>query len=92
MKFLTEADLREQYRAEPFTSYVLPAGARLTPGARQFLNDRGIRLPVPGKPEKPSQAETPRPSEDGCEQWRLKLRTLQAEFLQAGCEHPAAVV
>ncbi|CAB1252680.1 ethanolamine utilization protein [Clostridium sp. MT-14] len=42
MKFITEIDLRDLYRKEPFTDYKIEPGTRLTPGARQFLADRGI--------------------------------------------------
>ncbi|MGN0710325.1 MAG: hypothetical protein ACI4LO_01095 [Anaerovoracaceae bacterium] len=42
MKFITEEDLRDTYRKEPFTTYEIEPGTRLTPGARQFLADRGI--------------------------------------------------
>lgn len=42
MKFITEEDLRDLYKIKPFTHYVLEPGARITPGARQFLTDRGI--------------------------------------------------
>lgn len=42
MKFITEEDLRDLYRKEPFTDYNLEPGVRLTPGARQFLTDKGI--------------------------------------------------
>ncbi|MGI6257681.1 MAG: hypothetical protein ACOYJU_06400 [Anaerovoracaceae bacterium] len=44
MKYITEDVLRDIYRREPFTSYELEEGARLTPGARQFLADRGINM------------------------------------------------
>lgn len=44
MKFITENDLRDLNRKEPFTSYEIEPGARLTPGARQFLSDRGINM------------------------------------------------
>lgn len=53
MKFITEADLRAMYRKAPFTTYEPEPDTRLTPGARQFLNDRNIRFkeeqPSPGK-------------------------------------------
>lgn len=42
MKFITEAELRDTYRIHPFTTYEVEPGTRLTPGARQFLSDRGI--------------------------------------------------
>lgn len=45
MKFITEDDLRDLYRIEPFTAYKIASGTRLTPGARQFLADRQIFLP-----------------------------------------------
>lgn len=44
MKFLTEGDLRDLYNNDPFTEYVLVPEARLTPGARQFLLDRNIKM------------------------------------------------
>ena len=44
MKFITEDELRYLYRKEPFTTYEPEPGTRLTPGARQFLLDRGIDL------------------------------------------------
>ena len=44
MKFITEEDLRDLYRKQPFTDYNLKEGERLTPGARQFLLDRGIDM------------------------------------------------
>ena len=43
MRFITEEDLRQRFRRERFTEYEPEAGTRLTPGARQFLSDRGIR-------------------------------------------------
>lgn len=44
MKFITEIDLRNLYRDEPFTSYKIEPKIKLTPGARQFLIDKGIKI------------------------------------------------
>lgn len=44
MKFITEEDLRTIYKDKPFTSYEVETGTRLTPGARQFLQDRHIAV------------------------------------------------
>ncbi|AET70793.1 ethanolamine utilization cobalamin adenosyltransferase [Desulfosporosinus orientis DSM 765] len=44
MKFITEMELREVYRREPFTTYVMEPDTRITPGARQFLVDRRVTL------------------------------------------------
>ena len=44
MKFITEEDLRTIYKDKPFTSYEIETGTRLTPGARQFLQDRHIAV------------------------------------------------
>jgi len=44
MKFITEMELRNVYRLEPFTSYMVELGSRLTPEARQFLTDRQIAV------------------------------------------------
>jgi ethanolamine utilization cobalamin adenosyltransferase len=43
MKFITESELRDIYRIHPFTTYEVEPGTKLTPGARQFLSDRGIK-------------------------------------------------
>lgn len=40
MKFITEDDLRNLYKENPFASYELEPGSKLTPGARDFLSDR----------------------------------------------------
>jgi len=44
MRFITEDDLRDLYKIEPFTNYDIEPGTRITPGARQFLADRGINM------------------------------------------------
>lgn len=66
MKFVTEMELRDLYGKEPYAEYVVEKGTRLTPGARQFLVDRGIQMidacasPIkgtnPGKAVKPAIA------------------------------------
>ncbi|MGB9825267.1 MAG: hypothetical protein ACPLRU_01225, partial [Desulfofundulus sp.] len=53
----TELELRDRYRKAPFTSFELPAGARLTPAAAQFLNERKISLVRPGS-SPPPEAES----------------------------------
>ncbi|MGO2083750.1 hypothetical protein [Vagococcus sp.] len=42
MHYVTETELRYQYRKSPFTEYKLPLADRLTPEAKQFLRDRQI--------------------------------------------------
>lgn len=44
MKFITEDDLRRMYREAPFDEYPYQEGSRLTPGGRQFLLDRGVKI------------------------------------------------
>jgi ethanolamine utilization cobalamin adenosyltransferase len=44
VRVITEIELREQFKKEEFTSFCLPEGAKLTPAARQFLNDHRIKL------------------------------------------------
>jgi ethanolamine utilization cobalamin adenosyltransferase len=44
MKFITEEYLRDLYKREPFTVYKLNHEERLTPGGRQYLSDRGIKM------------------------------------------------
>ena len=92
MKFITEEDLRILFRREPFASYDLPAQAKLTPGARQFLLDKKISfcddpLTAKRKLTKPAEviAETPvTVTEPAPDRFLLKLETLKAQFLEAG--------
>ena len=44
MLFITESDLRDQFKLQPITNFKLPPDTKLTPGARQFLLDRGVDL------------------------------------------------
>lgn len=44
MRFITELELKMQYRKAPFTQLKLPLQTRLTPEARQFLVDRKIKI------------------------------------------------
>jgi ethanolamine utilization cobalamin adenosyltransferase len=44
MKFITEEYLRDLYRKKPFDAYKLEQGQRLTPGAVEYLSDKGIRM------------------------------------------------
>ena len=44
MKFITEIELRDLYKKEPFATYLLQPDTKITPGARQFLVDRRILL------------------------------------------------
>lgn len=44
MKVITEMDLRDMYRKDPFESFTLVAPERLTPAAQQFLSERRIRI------------------------------------------------
>lgn len=89
MKFITEDDLRDLYRKEPFASYEIPPGVRLTPGARQFLADRQIFLPDEsspltgqgrGKKEKKTVAGecgTPK----ACKRLSYRIKSAEALFL-----------
>ncbi|EXG83868.1 hypothetical protein K413DRAFT_0571 [Clostridium sp. ASBs410] len=92
MKFITEDDLRILFRREPFTTYDLPAGTRLTPGARQFLVDKKILISddpmmVKRKNEKPAEKKEEAPEKEICrDRFLLKKKTLQAQFLETGLE------
>ncbi|GAA0742884.1 cobalamin adenosyltransferase [Clostridium oceanicum] len=44
MKFITEEYLRDLYRKEPFSTYKLEQGQRLTPGAIEYLSDKRIKF------------------------------------------------
>ncbi|WP_303861912.1 hypothetical protein [Alkalibaculum bacchi] len=39
MHYITEGELRDRYAHQPYSTYELPPDAKLTPSAKQFLND-----------------------------------------------------
>lgn len=98
MKFITEEDLRYQYKSQPFTTYKLEAGTKLTPGARQFLNDKKVLMEdhlvikTFGFQNNISNTIGKQPSpQDQKQMLRQKLilskiKTVEAEFLAAGEE------
>lgn len=80
MKFITEEELRDLYKRQPFTDYNLQEGERLTPGARQFLLDRGIDMYERSRAE----IETAKKKESenkGSESCECRLKSLKALFL-----------
>lgn len=44
LKFITEEYLRELYRKEPFEFFQMEDDIRLTPGGRQYLSDKRIKI------------------------------------------------
>ncbi len=100
MKFITEEDLRDVYRREPFTTYEMEPGTRITPGARQFLADRGIHIfdDVPFVKQHTVNAASALSGDVKQEEaqeeqvsWRTKklygkMKTMEALFLSTGAE------
>ena len=88
MKYITEEDLRDLYRKEPFTNYSLETGVRLTPGARQFLIDKGISgfdtdNYNKGKPMDTSPPDVPTEQKVTCINKKLSryMKSIEALFL-----------
>lgn len=93
MKFITEEDLRDRYKKEPFTEYKLEPDTRITPGARQFLMDRGIQgfedAPLKNKSTAAEKREpaAPEPAKKSCSK-RLyrKMKWMEALLLDSAQE------
>lgn len=94
MKFITEDDLRVLFNQESFESYKLAEETRLTPGARQFLQDRKIQIEdgqiikkkglaslEPGNSLPESPVESPERN-----LFQLKKDSLYADFMLAGLD------
>ncbi|MDD6311223.1 MAG: cobalamin adenosyltransferase [Firmicutes bacterium] len=90
MKFITEEDLRDLYKTQPFTDYDLQEGERLTPGARQFLLDRSIDLydrndPFANITSNAGNESKVKPAKPLCEKkkamYGAKFRVLETKFL-----------
>ena len=86
MKFITEEDLRDLYRKEPFTAYELEQGARLTPGARQFLSDKGINMSDNGPVSRKEAPKPGRVNELEKKKFSCMIRSAEAMFLMVGEE------
>lgn len=94
MKFITEMELRNVYRIEPFTSYMVEHGSRLTPEARQFLTDRQIAVSYSTQEQNQEQKQEPLPNpEQQAEKrdWRrgklrCQMQSVSALFLLTGQE------
>ena len=90
VKFITEIDLRNEFRKNPFETYYLNDSDRLTSEARQFLNDRHVTITredqVTEVEENHSNSET-----ETCQigdvtrskcPWEMRALVLYAEFLE----------
>ncbi|WP_461615638.1 cobalamin adenosyltransferase [Clostridium sp. Marseille-QA1073] len=94
MKFITEEYLRDLYRKEPFDTYKLQQGQRLTPGAAQYLSDRRIKMNDALKSNKnvskSNQAETIKETVNNNSNLNkklcYKLKSMEAVFLVTGSE------
>lgn len=94
MKFITEMELRNVYRLEPFTSYMVEHGSRLTPEARQFLTDRQIAVSYGTLEQKQEQKQEPLPNPERQakkQDWRrgklrCQMQSVSALFLLTGQE------
>ncbi|MEQ7049722.1 cobalamin adenosyltransferase [Paenibacillaceae sp. P-4] len=94
MKFITEMELRNMHRLEPFTSYMVEHGSRLTPEARQFLTDRQITLSYGTQEQNQEQKQEPLPNPElqaKKPDWRrgklrCQMQSVSALFLLTGQE------
>lgn len=95
MRFITEEYLRDLFRKEPFDTYKLQQGQRLTPGATQYLSDKRIKLnddaPKANKNvSKNNKAEKKEPMVSSNlnlnKKLCLKLKSMEAVFLVTSSE------
>lgn len=92
MIFITEMELRANYRQNPFTYFELAEGCRLTAEARQFLVDRCIEIQdtiAKSEPQKERVEATANDEENptlsaGIEKITLRLRTQRARVMVVG--------
>lgn len=75
MKFITEMELRDLYKIEPFATFFLQPDTKITPGAHQFLVDRRVTVEqAQCNDDKKSNTVEPKRS-NGQENWcTLRLR------------------
>ena len=86
MHFITETELRAKYKTQPFIDFKLPPETRLTPGARQFLLDRGVNLydkKVKNKKDE-SQKDIDKVEKIKPKKFIRKIKLIQADTLLCG--------
>lgn len=91
MKFITEMELRDLYKTEPFTTYILEQDTKITPGARQFLVDRRVSLVQGQGNDGKSVNSTTAPETQQQENWctlrmRSKMCCIESLFLLVAAE------
>lgn len=91
MKFITEMELRDLYKTEPFATYVLEPDTKITPGARQFLVDRRVTLVQAqcsdDKKSNPSESKQAQQGEKWCTQrLRGRMDWIESLFLLIAAE------
>ncbi|WP_353893514.1 cobalamin adenosyltransferase [Proteinivorax hydrogeniformans] len=90
MKFITEKKLRDFYIKDSLDTFELSAGERLTPGGRQFLLDRGIKIvdqfSKRKKKAKPTKNEKTVTKTNQDKMLHLKVKSVQALFFQTAQE------
>jgi ethanolamine utilization cobalamin adenosyltransferase len=94
MKFITEEYLRDLYRKEPFNTYKLQQGQRLTPGAAQYLSDKRITMNDDDSKKnkdvsQDNQTETIKQEENNnlnLKKLCCKLKSMEAVFLVTSSE------
>lgn len=88
LRFITEDYLKDLYRKEPFKEFKLREDQRLTPGGRQYLLDKGIKinsnLPTDSKKEEvKEEVLIDLDKKDSHKIVTYKLKSIEASFLEA---------
>ncbi|MCT4535119.1 hypothetical protein [Halodesulfovibrio sp.] len=100
MRFITEEDLRLLHRKEALTTFNLTKDVRLTPGARQFLSDKRIKVVTEDSPAGSATSSAPKHSDNTAGEqaadsnaidWKKQrlsseLKSIANTFLLVACE------
>lgn len=89
MKFITEMELRDLYKTEPFDTYILEPHIGITPEARQFLVDRGIKRVQAKSGDGKTATHSKVTLDPGRENWcvlrlRRRMEGIESLFLLVG--------
>lgn len=87
-RFITEDYLKDLYRKEPFKEFKLNENEKLTPGGRQYLLDKGIKinsnLPTDSKKEeKRNETSIEESKKDSYKIITYKCKAIEASFLES---------
>lgn len=92
LKFITEEYLRELYRKEPFECFQIEQNQRLTPGGRQYLLDKKVKIENFDKDKKETQVVLDKKNIYRLRSLEMEIYSLVSELLNRDIKVAAEIL